>query len=131
MKTTFSKFILAPAVLAAAALAATSATAETTVNVPFKFTAAGKVCPAGSYTVRHDDNSSYVTLSRKGTSQNFMYILGPGAAEPTDGKIALNFDQVGGTHVLQSIQYGPQVTGRLDKKTLQDMERQSQLTGGR
>src|ERR1700746_367978 len=117
MKSTFSKFILAPAVLPAAALAATSATAETTVNVPFKFSAAGQACPAGSYTVRHDQNSNYVTLSRKGTSKSFMYILGLGAADPADDKIALNFDQVGGAHVLQSIQYGPHVTGRLDKKT--------------
>ena len=42
MKSIFSKFVLAPAVLAAAALAANSAMAET-VKVPFSFTAGDKV----------------------------------------------------------------------------------------
>ncbi len=131
MKSIFSKFILAPAVLAAAVLATSSATAETTVKVPFKFTAAGQVCPAGYYTLIHDDTSNFVTLTRKGTSQNFTYILGPGDADPTANKISLKFDELNGTHVLQSIQYGSQVTSRLDKKALRDMERESQLTGGR
>ncbi len=42
------------------------------------------------------------------------------------------FDQMGNGHVLQSIQYGPVVTSRLDKKSLRDAEReQTKLTGGR
>jgi|SRR5579863_1001084 hypothetical protein len=131
MKSILSKFILAPAVLAAAVLATSTATAETTVKVPFKFTAAGQVCPAGYYTLTHDDTGNFVTLSRKGTSQNFTYIVAPGDPAPTDNKISLKFDELNGTHVLQSIQYGSQVTGRLDKKALREMERESQLTGGR
>lgn len=131
MKSILSKFVLAPAVLAAAVLATSSATAETTIKVPFQFTAAGQVCPAGYYTVRHDDNSGYVTLFRKGAPQSFMYVLGPGAADHSDTKVALKFDQLSGTHVLQSIQYGPLVTGRLDKKDLREIEHESQLTGGR
>ena len=50
MKSIFSKFVLAPAVLAAAALAANSAIAET-VKIPFNFTAGNKVLPAGDYTI--------------------------------------------------------------------------------
>ena len=131
MKSILSKFVLAPAILAAAALATSSATAETTVKVPFKFTAAGQVCPAGYYTVKHDQTGNFVTLTSKEAGKSFTWVVGPGAPEPNDGRIALKFDQMGGTHLLQSIQYGPLVTSRLDKKTLRDMERESQLTGGR
>jgi hypothetical protein len=131
MKSTFSRFVLAPVVLAAAAVIATSAMAETTVNVPFNFTAAGKVCPAGYYTVKEDGNHNFVTLASKDSGKVFTYIVASGAADPTERKVALRFDNLGGTHVLQSIQYGRLITSRLDKQTLRDMERQSQLTGGR
>ncbi len=131
MKLTFSKFVLAPVVLAAAAVITTSAMAETTVNVPFKFTAAGQVCPAGYYTVKQDSDRNFVTLTNKDSAKSFTYILGAGAADSSARKVALTFDNLGGTHVLQSIQYGSLVTSRLDKKTLRDMERESQLTGGR
>ena len=130
MKSIF-KFVLAPAVLAAAALATTSATAETTVKVPFSFTAGDKICPAGYYTIKHDDTSSYVTLMRKGSSDSFTYLVGPGAPEPTDRKVALRFDHLGNAHVLQSIQYGALVTSQLDKKSLRDAERESRVSGGR
>jgi hypothetical protein len=131
MKSNFSKFILAPVALAAVALATSLATAETTVRVPFKFTAGGQVCPAGYYTVQHDDSSHFVTLTSKDTLKTFTWVVGPGAPQPTERKIALKFDQLGGTHVLQSIQYGSLVTSQLDKKTLHQMEQDSQLNGGR
>jgi hypothetical protein len=131
MKFSFSKFVLAPAVLAAAALAANSAmAAETTIKVPFNFTAAGKVCPAGVYTVNRD--ADYITLTRKGYTESFTWVVGPGSPALTDTKVALKFDEIGKTHVLQSIQYGPVITARLDKKVLQDAERESaRLSGGR
>jgi hypothetical protein len=131
MKSMFSKFVLAPAVLAAAAFIATSASAETTIKIPFSFSAGDKICPAGYYTVRHDDNSNFVTLLRKGSSDIFTYTVGPGAPDPTDNKVALKFDKVGSARVLQSIQYGSMVTSRLDKKTLRQAERESMLSGGR
>jgi hypothetical protein len=131
MKSILSKFVLAPAVLAAAALAATSANAETTVKVPFNFTVGNKVLPAGNYTV-NKDSGNFVTLIRRGSSDIYTWILGPGAPEPNDSKVALNFDLIGGSHVLQSIQYGPAITARLDKKSLQESEREStRLSGGR
>jgi len=131
MKFILSKFVLAPAVLAAAALTATSAmAAESTIKVPFNFTADGKVCPAGVYVVQKDAN--FVTLVHKGYGESFTWVVGPGSAEPTDTKVALNFDTLGKTHVLQSIQFGPVITSRLDKQTLRDAEREStRLTGGR
>jgi hypothetical protein len=132
MKSIFSKYILAPAVLAAAALTAGSAFASTTVKIPFNFTADGKMCSAGDYIVQHEQNQAFVTLKHKGSSEVFTYVLGPGANDPNDTKVALNFDRLGGTHILQSIQYGSLMTTRLDKKSLRDAERESmRLTAGR
>ena len=132
MQSIFSRFVLAPAALAAFALAANAAMAETTLKVPFDFTAGGKACPAGYYTVNHDDTGSFVTLAHKGSSEVFTYVVGPGSADPTDSKVSLKFDKLGESHVLQSIQYGALMTSRLDKKSLRDSEREStRLTGGR
>jgi hypothetical protein len=131
MKSIISRFVLAPAVLAAFALAAASAKAEVTLKVPFNFTADGKICPAGYYTVRHDDNSSFVTLISKGSSQIFTWVVGPGVAPPDNRKIALKFDEVSSGHVLQSVQYGTLSTSRLDSKSLRDERESNQLTGGR
>jgi hypothetical protein len=126
------KFVLAPAVLAAAALTASSAMAETTVKIPFNFTAGGHVCPAGLYTVEHNSNSGFVTLLRRGSADTFTWVVGPADATPSERRITLKFDEIGNTHVLQSVQYGTVITARLDKKTLRDSERDSnQLTGGR
>ena len=131
MKSILSKFVLAPAVLAAVALAATSAKAETTVKVPFNFSVGNKVLPAGYYTV-NKDSGNFVTLIRRGTSDIFTWVVGPGTPEPNDSKVALNFDVIGSSHVLQSIQYGTVITSRLDKKSLQESEREStRLSGGR
>jgi len=131
MKSMHSKFVLASAVLAAVALGTIPVSAETTLKVPFKFTAGGQVCPAGYYTVRHDDTSNFVTLISKEDSKTFTWVVGPGEPAPTESKVTLKFDTLGGTHVLQSIQYGRLVTSQLDKKTLHEMEHESQLNGGR
>lgn len=132
MKSIFSKFVLAPAVLAAAALVTTSAMAETVVKVPFNFTVGSKTLPAGNYSVVHDGSSNFVTLIRRGSSDIYTWTLGPGAPDPSDTKVALKFSLVGEDHVLQSIQYGSHVTSRLDKKSLGQTEHESmRLSGGR
>jgi len=132
MKSVFSKFVLAPAVLAAAALVSTSAMAESVVKVPFNFTVGNKTLPAGSYAVRHDSSKHFVTLLRKGTSDIYTWIIGPGEPSPSQSKIVLTFDKVGDAHMLQTIQYGSLSTARLDKKSLRQAEHESiRLTGGR
>lgn len=132
MKSIFSKFVLAPVVLAAAALVTTSATAESTVKVPFNFTVGKKALPAGDYAVVHQTDSSFVTLIRRGSSDIYTWILGPGTPDPNDTKVALTFGKIGEAHVLQSVQYGSQITARLDKKSLRQAEHESmRLTGGR
>ena len=66
MKNTFSKIVLASAVVAAAAFTSIPAMAASedaaNINVPFNFTVHGKTLPAGAYKIRWDENGNYVTL---------------------------------------------------------------------
>jgi hypothetical protein len=120
MGSTLRNFVLAPVVMAAAALATNTAMAET-VKVPFKFTVAGKDFPAGYYSVKREFSLGMVTLRSNATSQSFIWILAPGDPAPTDTAVVLRFDQLGQDHVLQSVQFGPLITSRLDKKAMQTM----------
>jgi hypothetical protein len=112
MRFTLRSSILTPMLLAAAVFTATSAMAETHVNVPFNFKADGKSFPAGSYTV----NSAGDFVKLDGVSQSLTWVIHPGDPAPTDKRVILKFDQAGSDHVLRSIQYGNMTTSRLDKK---------------
>jgi hypothetical protein len=117
MRSILCNLVLAPAVMATAALATTSAMAATTLNVPFSFTVDGKKCPAGVYAVERDGIRHMVTLQGKGQQQSFMWLVGPGDSAPADAYVVLRFDELGQTHVLRSVQYGSKITSRLDAKT--------------
>jgi hypothetical protein len=130
MRSILHKLILAPAVMAATALATTSAMAET-INVPFSFTAAGKNCPAGFYTVRHDSTGSFVALINEDSAQSFLWVLGPGTPNLADNSIILKFDESGQTHTLRSIQYRSMITPRMDKKASPKDHSLSRLSSGR
>jgi hypothetical protein len=123
MRSILRKVILASAFGAAVALAGNSAMAATRVNVPFNFTVAGKTLPAGGYHLVHDPSSAFVTLRSLESNDSYTWLLTPGPSE-YDKKIALRFDDLNGTHVLQSVQYGSMVTPRLDNKSI-DIERES------
>ena len=126
------RLAFAPVVIMAALLAANPAVAETTtVKVPFSFKAAGKTFPAGDYLIRHDDRGNFVTLAPRGLSQSFTSIIGPGTPSPWEYKIALKFDLVGQTHLLQSIQYGTMITGKLDKEALKSERSSEEYSSGR
>ena len=114
MQTTSRYLTLALAFLATAALATTSAKAETTVKVPFNFTVAGKSMPAGQYILHHDATLDTITLRAKDSSKSYTWVAGPGAVDPTDNHVGMQFDQLGDVHVLRSIHYGSQTTNRLD-----------------
>jgi hypothetical protein len=117
MRSTFSKFILAPAIMAAAALATIPAMAETTtVTVPFEFNVAGQTLPAGIYSIQHDSVGNLVTLQSQQTSQSFAWIASPSSGAKSTS-VSLKFDQRGNTFTLHSVQAGPLVTTTLDKKT--------------
>ena len=114
MGSTLRNFVLAPAVMAAAALATNTAMAET-VKVPFNFTFDGKDLPAGYYSVKREMSQNMVTLRSNATSQSFTWIIAPGDPAPTDTAVTLRFSELGETHALRSVQYGPLITPRLDK----------------
>lgn len=115
MRITLNKFILAPMVLAAAALAANSAMAEARVNVPFNFTVAGKSFPAGAYTVLEDSVHNNVILWSKTAPVSFISMIGAGNPAPTDTKVILKFDELGDKFALKTIQYHSLITPLLDK----------------
>jgi hypothetical protein len=115
MRFPIRKIFLAPAVLAASALATSSALAATPVQVPFSFTVAGKTCPAGNYTVFTGPLSNTVRLVNQDSSRNFVWIVEPGDPQPTDHRVILTFDTRGDGHELRTVQLGNRVTSRLDK----------------
>ena len=132
MRFLLHRFVLAPAVMVAAALATNVAKAETTIKVPFSFIVAGKTFPAGIYSIARDEKDhGFVTLASKASGQTYSCLLTPGAPDPNERKVALNFDLVGQTHLLQSIQYGPMITAKLDKKSLANERQNLQNSGGR
>jgi len=116
MRSKLCTFIMAPAVLAAASLVTIPAIAESTsVKVPFSFIVNGRTLPAGMYSVERDTDASFVRLQGKYSSQTFTWIASPNAAQ--GDRAVLRFEKQGQVNTLQSIQYGPLVTPRLDKKT--------------
>jgi hypothetical protein len=122
MNLNLRSLVLAPAILAAAALATNVAVAETTLKVPFNFSVAGKTMPAGFYTVHRDSTGNIVSLRGRDAQHSFNWILAPGEPAPNDSRIVLRFDTDGQSHELRSIQYGPAITSRIDKKTVRQME---------
>ncbi|HTS60478.1 MAG TPA: hypothetical protein VMH28_00565 [Candidatus Acidoferrales bacterium] len=74
MKTTMKQLMVAAAVLALAAGAATAQTLK--AEIPFSFTAGGKVMAPGSYDVRLKDVDNLVTLSNFEARQSAMLLPG-------------------------------------------------------
>jgi hypothetical protein len=116
MRTLLHKLFLASIAVATVAVATKPAMAASTVNVPFNFTVAGKICPAGAYSVKRDHSGNFITLSSQDASQSFQMVVGPGDSAPVAHEVVLKFDQQGDTRALRTIQYESQTTPRLDKK---------------
>jgi hypothetical protein len=115
MRSKFPTFILALAVMAAAALAINPAFAESkTLNVPFDFAVAGKILPAGPYTVYRDNSSNFLWLRGSDPSVIYTWVATPNAQN--SGRVAMRFDATGDTHTLKSVQYNMLVTPPLDHK---------------
>jgi hypothetical protein len=75
----------------------------------------GKTLPAGEYSIVRDDTQHFVSLVSSDSSQRFIWVVTPSATE-TD-RVALKFNPQGDTHVLESVQFGPLITSRLDRKS--------------
>jgi hypothetical protein len=127
MRSIFHSLVLAPVVLAAAALIPNTAMAEASVvNVPFNFVVDGKVCPAGQYSVTRDPIRNTIFLSGQKAHVAFEWILTPGNDARQASNVTLRFDQVDQDFALQTVQYGRMTTYNLDHKTTHsahDLER--------
>lgn len=114
MKIKFTTLVLATAALATAALAINTANAEaTSINVPFSFKVAGKVLPAGEYTVERDHTGNFIKLQGKDPAQLVIVVASAMAAE--SNLVSLKFGADNNQHVLQTIQYGHLISSKLDK----------------
>src|ERR1700734_3567820 len=123
MRITVHSKILAAAVLALAALATQSAMAQARLNVPFKFIAAGKSFPAGTYTVMGDRAIGAVVLH--GDNGTLTKLANPSGNAKDNQMVSLKFDHVGRTYYLRTMQMGQLVTARLDlriKETIPEPE---------
>jgi hypothetical protein len=117
MQTTLRSLLSVAVVTAAAALASYPAmAADATVNVPFRFTASGRQCPAGLYNIQLDKMNQAVRLTDAHGQVNMVWLAGPGNPGPSDKRVVLRFDRAGASYALRSVQDGPMVTERLDKK---------------
>jgi len=118
--------------MTAAALVPTSAIAETTLKVPFSFTAAGKILPAGLYSVHEDSKEGFVTLTSKDTLRSYVWVVGPAEPNPDrNAQVSLKFDHMGDVYALRSIQYGSKITAQLDKGMAAHASEISLSSGGR
>ena len=104
MRSKLHTVLASAALMAAAVLATNSAMAETTLKVPFSFTVAGKICPAGHYTVKENAIGSYVTLTNEDSSRVFTWILLPNSPDFKSGNVVLKFDVAGESHLLHSVE---------------------------
>jgi hypothetical protein len=129
MRINLYSVVLAPALLVATAFTAMPALAASTyrVQVPFEFVANGKTLPAGEYFVHQGDRSYAVSL--EGKSHSMTWILTPGT-NPNDRNVVLTFDTIGENHMLRSVQVGPMVTNRIDKKYANSLAAEVQIKAG-
>jgi hypothetical protein len=112
MRITLQTRILALGVLALAAFTTQSAMAQCQLKVPFSFVAAGKIYPAGTYTVKENKEVGLVALEGQGRSLTWMAI----ASHPeSKDAVTLTFDRRGEIYYLSTMQYGSFVTPRMDK----------------
>lgn len=116
MRLSLSTLVLAPALLAAAAVMPQHASAAV-LHVPFAFTVNGHNLPAGDYSVNSRLNGDAVILTTADHKQQFSWLLLPGDPAPGDSKVIMKFDTTDSGYQLRSIQYRALITSRLDKKS--------------
>jgi hypothetical protein len=122
MRLDIRSLVLAPALLAAAAITPQPASAAV-LHVPFAFTVSGQTLPAGEYTVDRDLHGGFVTLKSADGSRSFNWMINPGDPAPNALGVVMRFDTTQSGYALQSIQYNAMITQRLDKKLHQNEDR--------
>jgi len=129
MRLNLTSLVLAPALLAAAAVAPQPASAAV-LHVPFAFTVSGQTLPAGEYTVNRDSRCGFVSLQSADGKANFDWVIGPGEPAPSATGVKMTFDVSGSGYALRSIQYNALITNRLDKNLHQNEDRPAHVIRG-
>jgi hypothetical protein len=129
MRLSLHSLVLAPALLAAAALTPQPASAAV-LHVPFAFTMSGQTMPAGQYTVARDNRGSFVTLTTPDGKQSFTWLIAAGEPDPGATGVVLRFDPTNAGYTLRSIQYNAMITPVLDKKSRQTEDRPAHVIRG-
>ena len=128
MLTTLRTHVLATAAFLAMAFAAQSAMAAATVNIPFNFMVGNTVCPAGQYMIHQDQAGRTVALA--GNAKGFLWFAHPGNPTADERRVVLSFDKLGTMRALRTVQYGSQVTARLDGKYAHARLESEQIVAG-
>ena len=117
MRSILHSLVLAPVVLAAAALAPNAAMAETLITVPFSFSVDGKLCPAGQYAIERDPIKNLVYLRGETAPVGFHWFLNPGDENRQPTKVTLHFNQDDQKFSLNTVEYGRMTTQHIDHKS--------------
>jgi hypothetical protein len=112
MRPTFRALILTTAALCASAAFAAD---QAKVNIPFNFETHGVAFPAGSYVATLDLNKNVLRLQNVQEPQDsLMWVVSPADAMAISSPMVLNFDGLGNTYKLRTVQLGSRITPRLD-----------------
>jgi hypothetical protein len=112
MRITVRTQVLALALLALAALAPIAVKAQSRLDVPFNFVVAGKVLPAGTYSMTENRAIGLVSLTGEGREISWM----ANGIGPASATASLTFDHEGDTYFLRTMRFGRLITPRLDSK---------------
>jgi hypothetical protein len=115
MRYTIKHLVMMAAVLVTTVAATATANAEVQMKVPFDFTVAGKIWPAGVYTVDKDPQFGTLTLKSLDWSKSSNWIICPGDKGITSTRVVLDFDVLGSEHALRLIRFGDKQTPLLHK----------------
>jgi hypothetical protein len=129
MRLSLHSLVLAPVLVAAAALTTQSASAAV-LHVPFAFTVSGQTLPAGDYSVSTRLGGDSVVLTSRDQGKSFSWLLAPGDPEPGSAGIVMRFDATNAGYALRDIQYHSAVTRRLDKKSRDSDDRPAHVIRG-
>src|ERR1700677_4998528 len=112
MRSMFRALILTSAALCASAAFAAD---QAKVTIPFNFETKGVAFPAGTYTATLDMNRNVLHLQNmQEPSDSLMWVVSPADETAISARIVLNFDGLGNTYKLRTVQLGSRITPRLD-----------------
>ncbi len=129
MRLSLHSLFLTP-VLAVAAAVTPQAASAAVLHVPFAFTVSGNTLPAGDYSVDRSQGRDIVVLTNRDGGKSYNWLIGPGDADPGTTGVAMRFDRTEDGFALRDIRYNSLVTGRIDKKSHDSVDRPQHVIRG-